>query len=56
MMTADDRQQADKFHGMLYNLIEQFLLEGADVDVMKTILRNEADHLGIRKELLEHGL
>jgi len=56
MLTSDERKQAIEFQDAVGQLIDEYLLEGMDVDVMEQVLRDESSHLGLRKEKLEHGL
>ena len=56
MLTKDERTQAIKFQDAIGKLIDEYLLEGMNAETMETVLIDEASHLRIRKEELEHGL
>lgn len=56
MLTKDERQQAIKFQHAIGQIIDQYLLKDMDPETMRIILTDEAFHLRIRKEELEHGL
>ncbi len=55
-MNTVERKQANGFQDAIGEIVDQYLREGMSVETMKTVLKDEADHIGIRKEYLEHGL
>jgi len=56
VLTKDERNQAIKFQDAVEKLIDEYLLEGMDTDIMEQVLQDESSHLKLRKEELEHGL
>lgn len=55
-MNKAERKQAIALQDAIGELIDRNLIEGMDVETIKTILLDESEHLAIRKEELEIGL
>ena len=54
MMTKDERKQAINFQDAIGEIVDQYLKEGMDVDIMKEVLRDEAGtDLHKRREEIE---
>lgn len=54
MLTKDERQQAIKFQDAIGEIVDQFLREGMDTDIIREVLRDEANSsLELRRVDLE---
>lgn len=55
MLTKDERTQAIKFQDAIGAIVDQYLKEGMDTDIIREVLRDEASSsLEVRRHDLEH--
>jgi hypothetical protein len=55
MLTKDERTQVIKFQDAIGEIVDQFLREGMDTDIIREVLRDEANSsLEVRRYDLEH--
>lgn len=55
-MTEAERKQAIKFQDAVGVVVDQFIHDGMSAYLMKEVLIDEADHVAVRKNNLEHGI